>query len=267
MALDAALVSEAAWCTVAVMGFWGACYVFSFYVTLYDQKTQEIIKSPTRAQRFEAVDIIFALPFYVLLFVLSTNASWELCSDVVARWHGVSFSSRLFQLLYAVRMSTHCPIQWVVMANNPTLRLQMTAHHVLSVICYSGGLITTRMHFWAVLNGCCEFSTIFLNVVFAFKWFAPKKQDTRAAKVSGLMLWLGFVVFRLVLFPMWLWWFYGDISQDAAESWNRVGAIERYFYPLVTAFLLVMSTIWFIPITKGLLKALGLSAPNKYHKQ
>lgn len=263
----AALAFDMAWYSVAIMGFWVGCYVLSAYIRLHDQKDKSVIKNPTMAQRFEAADVIFALPFYVLIFVFSMKATYELYGDVTSRWHGTTFSSQQFQLLYVVRMTTHIPIQWVVLASNPSLRLQMTGHHVLSAVAYGGGLITARCHFWACLDGCCEFSTIFLNLVFAFKWLAPEKQSGLLFQASGMLLWIGFVVFRLTLFPAWLWFFYVDARDNPSQSWDRVSMFEQYFYALVTLFLLVMSCIWFIPITKGMLKGLGLIGAKKARKE
>ena len=42
-------------------------------------------------------------------------------------------------------MIFHLPIQHVCLANNPKLRVQMTAHHILSVVSYGGGLYFGRM--------------------------------------------------------------------------------------------------------------------------
>lgn len=269
MALDAALVTNATMCTVGIMSFWGACLGLTYVITLYDAKDGHVLKDPTMRERLEATDLIFSLPFYFVIFALSAIASYEHWEDVNSRWHGTSTASWYFQMFYVVRMSTHSFIQWYVLAGNPKLRLQMTGHHLLSIICYGGGLVTTRMHFWACLDGLCEFTTIFLNIVFAFKTLSPKDDSKYAlAKVgSGVVLWAGFVVFRLVLFPAWLWWFYLDITTNPAQTWDRVGMIERYFYAGVTVVLLGLSIMWFIPITKGMLKgvraALGKGPTRK----
>jgi len=259
MMLDAQLVPDMAWWAAAVMGFWGICYIISGMITIHDAKDKSVISNPTTAQRFETADLLFSLPFYILLFVLALQGSIDLQGDVNSRWHGITFSSRLFQILYVVRMSLHCPIQWVVLASNPKLRLQMTAHHVLSIICFGGSLLTLQMHFWATLDGCCEFTSIFLNVVYAYKSFAPERQNSIFAQLSGVLLWIGFLVFRMALFPMWLYLMYIDATKNPADSWDSVNAVLKIGGPCVTVFLLVISSTWFVPITKGLLKALGSS--------
>jgi len=263
MALDAQLGVDFAWCSVAIIGFWGICYVISGMVTIHSAKDKSVVTNPTLAQRFEVADTIFALPMYVLLFACALRGSIDMNGDVNSRWYGVTFSSWLGNLVYLARMLTHCAIQWVVLASNPTLRLQMTAHHVLSIFAACWCLTTNRMQFWTCLCGCCEFSTIFLNFIYVYKFLAPERQDSIFAKLSGLFLWIGFVVFRLALFPYWLYMFYTDITVHAVDSWDRVTLVERYFYPFLTIVLLVLSCIWFVPITKGLLKAMGLSGKKE----
>jgi len=265
MALDTMLVVDGLICTTIVMAAWGACLALTYCLTLYDSKDGNVLKVLTWAKRLEAADLIFSCPFYILLFILAARAAVDLYGNLESRWHGMTLCSYHFQLLYVARMSTHCPIQWIVLRHDPKLRLQMTAHHFLSIICFGCALVSTRMHFWANLDGCCEFTTVFLNFVFAFKWFSPKDDNLYAIPkaVSGVMLWIGFIIFRLVLFPAWLWGFYADITNHPAQTWDRLTMLERYLYVFVNVFLLVISTIWFIPITKGVMKALGYGPKHK----
>jgi len=265
MEFNTILTLELLACCALVLAAWGACLALTYRMTLHDPKEGNVLGKPTWGQRLEAADLIFSLPFYIVICLLAITASIDLMADVSTRWHGVTFCSKCFQLLYVARMSTHCPIQWIVLKSNPTLRLQMTAHHILSIIAYGGGLCTGRCHFWANLDGCCEFTTVFLNLMYAFKWFGAASYVKSQAFV-GVMLWGGFIVFRLVLFPVWLWWFHSDITEHPAQTWDQVTVVEKYFYASVTLFLLVISCVWFVPITKGLLKALGVTKTAKKDK-
>ena len=87
-------------------------------------------------------------------------------------------------------------------------RAPMIAHHVLSIVAYSGGLSTGRMLFWGNFDGCCEITLIFLTVLQASKL---KGGTFRIAGplllINGICLWLSFLVFRIVLFPVWLYMF------------------------------------------------------------
>jgi len=105
------------------------------------------------------------------------------------------------------------PVQWVTLQRDPKLRLQMSMHHVLSVVCFSAGeapcglrllhhlhlhllhhhrtpgLIFDRAHFYAAFDGCCETSTVFLNTLYFLKTVAPKDTYPKTAAASGLGLW------------------------------------------------------------------------------
>ena len=64
--------------------------------------------------------------------------------------------------------------------------------------------------------------------------------------MNGFCLWAGFIAFRLVLFPRWLYYFYLDCwAGDASTSVcvRDAGLAERVFYPAVTLLLLAMSAL------------------------
>ena len=164
------------------------------------------------------------------------------------------------------RQLVHTPIQFITLRDNPTFLIQMTLHHVLSAACYGSGLLTERMHYFAVLDGCCEVTTIFLNALFLCKCFAPADTLALPKAISGGLLWLTFVFFRLLLFPFWLYTFISDCNAQPATTWETINGFERYAYVLVTVFLLVLSAHWFVPITKGMLKAMKAATSKKEKK-
>jgi hypothetical protein len=202
----------------------------------------------------------------MILAGFALHATWQLGvvdGTLGGRWYAQTWTSYWFQIMYVVRMIKHTPIQWITLRNNPTLRLQMTAHHILSALCFCSGLFTGRMHFFAAFDGCCEVTTVFLNALFCFRTFAPSDACSAGKAVSGLGLWLGFLVFRLLLFPIWLYTFVTDVRAAPAATWALLNPFEKYGYFATTLVLLGLSTAWFVPITKGLLKALGLTKPKK----
>merc|ERR1712107_706239 len=209
------------------------------------------------------------VPYYILLCVLATVATVELSGDPLSRWHGVTIASEYFQLLYVIRMVTRLPIQAVVLWNSPIFHFQMCMHHILSIMCFGGGLVTNRMHFWATFDGCCEFTTVFLTLISMMKWFSPQTSAKYlwANFICGLFLWIGFLSHRLVLFTVWLMWFYKDISSHTTMTWDMLTNYERYLYPSVTLFLLLLSSIWFVPVTKGVLKVFGAVGGKKFEKK
>jgi len=138
-------------------------------------------------------------------------------------------------------------------------KILMTVHHVVSIICYGGAIATLRMHWWACLDGCCEVTTIFLNNLLLFRAMDYKGVFN---SLNGVCLWLSFIVFRLVLFSYWLYQFYMDVSNYPDETIRKTTLFERTVYPCTTILLLLMSTLWFGSITKGMLKALGIIKPK-----
>jgi len=259
--VDASLGYDFALATSCVLGFWFLCLGVLGYCPIYDTKDHTggrvPISTPTLKQRMDAADLLFSIPFFPLMVALAFIGTYEIYSlnSAESRWHTMVFASRWFQVLYVSRMLTHMPIQWYLLQDQKQHRLNMTAHHILSVICYGGGLATGRLHFWAAFDGCCEITTIFLNGVFCVKVFAPAEKYPFLTPFFGVMLWIGFVIFRLMLFPVWLWWFYRDLIDNPAQTWDRVSVLELSVYPIVTSFLLVLSVFWMIPITRGLVKA------------
>ena len=132
------------------------------------------------------------------------------------------------------------------------LHLPLLHHH------RTPGLIFDRAHFYAAFDGCCETSTVFLNTLYFLKTVAPKDTYPKTAAASGLGLWcaprrhgaaacrpprnshltprtrcrLGFVFFRLILFPAWLYMFISDMRNHPEQTWDLMNGFERYGYIL-----------------------------------
>merc|ERR1711920_295927 len=118
----------------------------------------------------------------------------DLSESLELRWRGVTFESRFFLLLYTSRQVLHVFIQCMVEMSR-TQFLLMTLHHLLSVMCFGGGLVTSRMQFWACLDGVCEFSTIFLNNIWLFKEVTIGGKQLKESlpgwvyTLNGILLW------------------------------------------------------------------------------
>ena len=145
-------------------------------------------------------------------------------------------------------------------------KIPLLSHHILSCIAYSGGLLTGRLHFWAALDGMCEFTNIFLNILLLTKTsggpsFGPKFKKKLGVifDINGILLWISFLIFRIVLFPAWLYYFMRDCFVDNGINlalWSTVTTFEFTFYPMVTVFLMALSTLWFWKLTIGVIKSL-----------
>mmetsp|Transcript_37205 Transcript_37205/g.72131 ORF Transcript_37205/g.72131 Transcript_37205/m.72131 type:complete len:181 (-) Transcript_37205:241-783(-) len=132
-------------------------------------------------------------------------------------------------------------------------------HHGLSVLLFGYGVFTPRMHFFASLDCLCEVATIPLNNLHLWQAFRLPKTERPLKYLyigNGLLLWTMYLVFRVILFPMWFVYYVHDIYLRPEISWNTLNGFEKVFSWSVNLFLLVISFIWFREINKGLLKAL-----------
>ena len=255
------LLLHGALAVLAVLAAQGVCILLSFKLNLYNKKTSVLLdqKDIAWSVRLDCADDLFGQCFYPVLAYLAVSGSLQLSGDVNSRWFEVTTESYVFQLLYVVRMVLHMPVQCITLADKPSLLAQMTAHHALSAVCFGGSLVTGRMHFWALLDGSCEVTTVALNTLFLVQGCCPPGWFQRTTKLaSGICLFFSFLVFRIALFPAWLWYFYVDVTSEPEVTWERVTWVERLLYPSVTAGLFVLSCLWMIPITKLVLRGIGL---------
>ena len=83
------------------------------------------------------------------------------------------------------------------------------------------------------------------------------------------MLWIAYVPFRMVNFPVWLWVWSSDIQSDPASTSKRCTWFELVFHPAVILLLLYLSSVWFVAITKGCVKGIrkAFQAPSRVAKE
>jgi len=177
--------------------------------------------------------------------------------------------------MYVTRCLLHVP---VMMMQDISMRdtLLYLMHHSLSVLCFGGALCSGNMHYWSCLDGCCEVTNFFLNNVYLFKHVIIKGDSLQTRHpvlyvIIGAFLWITYLVFRIFLFPYWMYTWYVDVRNAPTRSWDTVSDFERYLYPSVTVFLLFLSIFWFMAITRGLLKAVtaatGSNGSSNGHKK
>lgn len=207
-------------------------------------------------------DIVGSLPVFAVITGLAFYHTLSSGGSVETRWTSTSISSRAFLWLYLVRQLVSFPFVFIG-ATKFSDKVLMTVHHIVSIVAYGNGLLTNRLHWYATLDGCCEITTIFLNVLLAFRAVGYKGVLNT---VNGITLWAAFLIFRLGLFPYWLWCFSVDIARHPGETSAKVTKFELLFYPATTLLLLAMSIMWFVSLTKGMLKALGMLPARKAGK-
>jgi len=202
--------------------------------------------------------MILALP---LLLWNSFRGAIGLSGSMDERWFQTSDASDEFLQLY---ISTQLFTTVLDLATPGTWKskLPMFVHHLFSIICYGNGLVTRRMHFWGCMDGCCEATTVFLMVVNLGRVKGGGVEEKVKAflgifwVVNGVCLWLSFIVFRLLLFPTWLYMFCVDAYKMDISVRSRLSVLELTAYPMTTVLLLGLSSMWFVRIHAGMMKAL-----------
>lgn len=203
--------------------------------------------------KVEFVDNLLGFLVYPYVGFLALSGSAALHHSPQARWFGEhEYSHKL--LTFYLAMQLYHVLTVTVRETDRTLKLQLLVHHAASMYCFTSCLCLNRLAYWACLDTVCEVTNVFLSGVYVMRGL--KMEETIAYKLNGVLLWLSFLVFRLALFPYWLWSFYQDYSSLPASTVGLVSRLELLVYPTVTLFLLVLSVLWFVQITSGLLQAL-----------
>ena len=140
----------------------------------------------------------------------------------------------------------------------------MSLHHALSGFAYALSLLVTKRFAWfGCFDGLCEISTLMLTLLFVAKdgLLGTNSVSKLMTSIFGLLLWLTYLVFRIALFPTWFYLFFADyatVRASGALKSNAQNPLEANFYISTNVVLLVLSSVWFYSITKGMLKALGI---------
>ena len=212
------------------------------------------------------INNVTSLPLAVFLAGSAALGVAHTYGSAQERWFGSSQTTFFFLELYVAHNIVSLVIE-LSGATSFSAVVPMVAHHVLSIAAYSGGLLTHRMHFYACLDGMCETTNLFLNPFLLSRTEAGVGERVASTfgsmlLVNNCLLWLSFLIFRLCLFPTWLALFAVDVRAMFVDRSVSVAGqealtwFELLFYPAVTLFLLVLSTIWFVKLTKGALKSL-----------
>lgn len=149
----------------------------------------------------------------------------------------------------------------------------MLIHHVLSIASYTGGLINGHVHYFGMLDGLSELTNIFLTNVYLYKNITIKDQKLEVLlpkwliAINGIGLWVGFICVRLFLFPYVLYAMFTDGQANYERTWGSIAIWQQYLYITANSFLAIASAVWFVPITKGFLKALGAKGNSQVKKE
>ena len=175
------------------------------------------------------------LVYLALAHVLRTFGTLE------GRWHETSVESHWFLVVYVSTMIAEVP--GLVLCRRPgVVKVQLLVHHAASVFCFLLGLGDGVAHFFGCLDGCSEVSTVFLNNAEILK-------DLRATKwmqiLNAMLLLASFVVFRILLFSLWLFVFFSDVATRPGTTLGCMYTVAKVIYPATNVMLLALSTHWF----------------------
>eukprot|EP00039_Didymoeca_costata_P001696 m.54342 g.54342 ORF g.54342 m.54342 type:complete len:293 (+) comp10919_c1_seq2:466-1344(+) len=204
-------------------------------------------------------DNVWSLLVYPTLSVLSiinTKATYGSEPDHLGL---VTPASHWFLIIYSSLSIIHIPISLLKEPKGKmtAYKYQMMMHHFLSLGTYVSVLYIGTLHFYSVAYGLCEICTMFLSNIFVLKMF---QFPMPIQALNGILLWLSFVVFRILLFP-YVYYLYA--SERAANLEKANTNIMLHVLNSATAFMLmILSLYWFIAITKGMIKTVkaGLQA-------
>lgn len=211
--------------------------------------------------KWEVAHILLWLPFTPYLLFFCYKCVFESSGSIEDRWFGSSAAGLEFMQLYIAAQSLGVFIE-LALEGPLAKKVPMLVHHITSVGCFTYGALSGRMYFWASLAGVCETSTMFLNVVLLSKvkgggvadWMA-KNLGGLPLTINGALLWLAFLLCRVLLFPGWLLLFVRDYSAMTPGQQERVTSVELGGYGVTVVLLWVLSMMWFLRVHAGFMKA------------
>lgn len=141
---------------------------------------------------------------YVAL--LGVYGAWELRTNAETRFMWASSASYMVSVQIMARMIVHIFVQTYTLWGRATLLMQMTLHHVLALVCFGFALVYGRCHYYGCIAAAAESSTVFLSCLQAVMAFSTTKGPISGLlkAVSGILLWLTFLVFRMISLPLWM---------------------------------------------------------------
>lgn len=141
------------------------------------------------------------------------------------------------------------------------------AHHVVVLACCGSMLFTGRATAYCAWLGLVEGTNVPLC---SLTLLGKVAKGSSAYVASGALLWVSYVILRVVSCPVAMYMMYNDrfvLDPDRTWSYVLTGAQEdlAWFIGVHSGgtFLWLLSMYWFYLITKGLLKAIGVGVKTK----
>jgi hypothetical protein len=200
--------------------------------------------------------------YFIVVSLLATDATLKLYGSVDSRWHQICDSGYLLGIVQVARHIAHLPYLFMLKWDNIPL---YTLHHVIVIYVYGSGCIRGKCVFWGCLLALCEISNIWLTFLDGMNSMEPTRalpaiKASAIYKICSVLFNASYVLFRLVLYPIMLVWFYSDAYFSSEESWHKVGFVEQWAYPAAAVFVLTLSVVWAVAATPPPKKALAKKA-------
>lgn len=221
-----------------------------------------VIKKVSRTRRIEAADRVALFPYLIVQNFTALYSCWVMCGSYEDRWLVHNEMNRWCMTLYCVKATFDVLLQLSTLGESEGKRTEIIIHHLVSVVAEGSCLWTGHAPFYGSLAVTSEVSTVFLNGVYAVKLFTGERTKTHRLLVTlnGVLLWFTYIAFRLVMFSGWLYMFLRDaLTHDI----SHVSYFSIAIWIMSDVTMLSLSAYWFIPITKGLLKALRPSSSQQ----
>lgn len=233
---------------------------------------------------------VLSIPINAILFTTALLSVLRLMGTHEGRWLQSTDVGRFSLRLYISHNIVNSGIDIIELFFNFRVtikeRSSLLLHHVASAFAFYSGLSIGRMHFWGNMATLCEITNPFLSILLfsiekegGYGKVVQRAMGKPLMMVNAFSLWITFLVFRLVLFPTWLFWFAKDVAAmfpggflskylkvDAAilsEPVDIFSSVELISYPAIISLLLVLSCVWFYKITIGILREIGIVAPKR----
>jgi len=137
--------------------------------------------------------------------------------------------------------------------------LILYVHHVIAVANLVSFLATNRLHFYGCCAGLVEGTNPCLIGLYLFSRIGMKK--SMVCTVTGVMLFVGFIVLRVLPLPVIGYWVLKDVRGASSDFEEQLSSRIVYCISIASVWLIwAMSVYWFYRITLGMMKALKQTA-------
>lgn len=190
----------------------------------------------------------------LLLFALYFSSFLSLRGTLEERWHGWTKYSHAACAIH-VAENVQTSLLYPAMGKEAVFY----AHHALVIAGYGTAVLSGRAHFWCAAAGLTEGTNVFLFAIISGSHLGwpPLAKGGVVHTASGALLWLSFTILRLSLLP-WALYAYVQDALLQPDVWRQLPFVLQYLQWPSGAIIVGLSALWYVKISKGVLKALGV---------